>query len=345
MKFKRKIFVLMGGRSKEHEISLISGKEVVRNLDPQKYEILPVIISRDSGTWKLASRENLLVSENPLDLKGTNKELQVRDSINIPSLNSVESIEDKPIVFIAMHGPYGEDGTVQGMLELAGLKYTGSGVLASALGMDKLMFRRVLEKENIPIPKYVSIKKGQKIPNLTKLIGKYPYFVKPHNQGSSVGSSIARNKKELEKSIKNAFKYSDLILIDEYLKGREITCALLGNENPNALPLIEIVPKSGVFFDYKSKYYDGGADEIIPARINKKLTKEIQRISIDVHNKLGCKGFSRVDFIIKNNKYPIVLETNTIPGLTPMSLLPKAAKAAGISYKNLIEKIIEYAEK
>lgn len=343
MKHKKTIFVLMGGRSPEHEISLISGKEVVRNLDSKKYELLPVIISRDSGTWKLVSPSNLLNAQNPLDLKGTKKELQVRESRNIPSLRAV-AIDEKPIVFIAMHGPFGEDGTIQGMLELSGLKYTGSGVLASALGMDKIMFRRVLEKENIPLPKYIVLKKGEKLVNLEKRIGKYPYFIKPSNQGSSVGSSIAKNNKQLQKAIKEAFKFSEQILIDEYLKGREVTCGLLGNSDPIALPIVEIIPKKGDFFDYKSKYYEGGAEEIVPAKISKKLTKEIQNISIKVHKILGCRGFSRVDFIIKDNKYPKVLEINTIPGLTPMSLLPKAAKAAGFSYQKLLDKIIKYAE-
>ena len=333
----------MGGRSPEHEISLISGKEVVRNLDNKKFDILPVIVSRDSGTWKLVSPNNLLNAENPLSLKGTKKELQVRESKNISSLRSVE-MNEQPIVFIAMHGPYGEDGTIQGMLELSELKYTGSRVLASALGMDKIMFRKVLGKENIPMPKYIVLSKGEKIVGLKGKIGTYPYFVKPSNQGSSVGSSIARDKKELTKAIKEANKFSDLILIDEYLKGKEVTCGLLGNDKPFALPIVEIIPKKGDFFNYKSKYYEGGAEEIVPARISVKLTKKIQEISIKVHKIIGCRGFSRVDFIIKDNKYPMVLEINTIPGLTPMSLLPKAAKAAGISYEKLLEKIIKYAE-
>lgn len=339
----KKIFVLMGGRSPEHEISLISGKEVVRNLDSKKFEVLPVIISRDSGTWKLVSPNNLLNAQNPLDLQGTTKELQVKEAKSIPFLRSVE-LNEKPIVFIAMHGPFGEDGTIQGMLELSGLTYTGSGVLASALGMDKVMFRKVLEKENIPLPKYIVLEKGEKIGNIEKRMGKYPYFVKPSNQGSSVGNSIARNKKQLGEAVKEAFKFCKLILIDEYLKGKELTCALLGNKDPMALPIVEIIPQKGEFFDYKSKYYEGGALEIVPAKISKRLTKEIQEISIKVHNILGCRGFSRVDFIIEDNKYPKVLETNTIPGLTPMSLFPKAAKAAGISYQKLLEKIIKYAE-
>jgi len=345
MKSKKTVFVLMGGRSPEYEISLVSGQEVSKNLNRDRYEVLPVVISRDGNNWKIASTKNLLESGNPLDLRKGSKEIEIKDSRNIPSINNAGKGNKNPIVFIAMHGPYGEDGTVQGLLELSNLKYTGSGVLASALGMDKIMFRKLLERERIPIPRYVVVRKNQQEVTFNEKIGGFPYFVKPSNQGSSVGNSIARNKKELLNSLKDAFRYSDSVLVDEYIKGKEITCANLGNTNPKALPLVEIVPKKGEFFDYKSKYYEDGADEIVPARISQKLTRKIQEISIKVHDILGCRGFSRVDFLIKDSNYPVVLEINTIPGLTPMSLFPKAAREAGISYSKLLEKIIEYAEK
>ncbi|MFC1624979.1 D-alanine--D-alanine ligase [Patescibacteria group bacterium] len=345
MKNKRKIFVLMGGRSPEHEISLISGKEVLRNLNNEKFDVLSIFVSRDGSSWRIASTQNILNSKNPLKLRKGNKELQVRNSRKISSIREINKANEDPIVFIAMHGPYGEDGTVQGLLELSSIKYTGSGVLASALGMNKIMFRKILEREKISIPKYKVVKKGQKELNLSKSLGKYPYFVKPSNQGSSVGSSIVRNEKDLSKALTKAYKYGEYALVDKYIKGKEITCSILGNDKPKALPLVEIIPRKGEFFDYDSKYLEDGADEIVPARISKTLTKKIQDISIKVHKILGCRGFSRVDFLIKDNKYPVVLEINTIPGLTPMSLFPKAAKAAGISYPKLLEKIIKYAEK
>lgn len=289
---KIKVVVLMGGRSPEHEISLISGREVVRNLDKKKYDVLPVVVSKDGRKWR-------------------------------PTLP-----KKADVVFIAMHGPYGEDGTIQGMLELAGLKYTGSGVLASALGMDKLMFRKVMRVAKIPVPRVTT---------------KFPCFVKPFNQGSSVGASIARNKKEMGKAIKLARRYADKVLIEEYLRGKEVTCAVLGNEKSHALPVIEIVPLKGEFFDYESKYTESGAEEIVPARISKSLTKKIQKLAIKVYRAIGARGFARVDFILKDNRYPVVLEINTIPGLTPMSLLPKAAREAGYSYSTLLDKIIKYA--
>lgn len=307
---KIKVAVLMGGKSSEHEISILSGQQVVSNLNLNKYEILPVVISK-TGDWK------------------------------------PESILDKKIdiVFIAMHGKYGEDGTIQGMLELSGIPYTGSGVLASSVGMNKGTFRKLMSAENLPIPKYIKIKKGYSVVEITKKLDNGPYFVKPENGGSSVGVSIVKNIDEIKKAVDLSFKHDDNVLVDEYIKGREITCALIGNDNPKALPVIEIKPLKGKFFDYESKYTESGAEEIVPADLGKSLTKEIQDLSIKVYKSLSCKGFGRVDFILKDNKEPIILEINTIPGLTPMSLLPKAARAAGISYSQLLDIIINNAIK
>jgi len=327
IKKKIKVVVLMGGKSPEHEISIISGREVVGNLDKKKYEVLPIIIAKDGKRWRLASKKAILTLPDPLKFKGTRKDITIPQS---KELQGVAGVADKGIdvVFVAMHGPFGEDGTVQGMLELAGLAYTGSGVTASAIGMDKLMFGKVMRAEGIPVPKSTT---------------KFPCFVKPHNQGSSVGASIVRNKKELAKAMKLARKYSDKVLVEEYLVGKEVTCAVLGNEDPKALPVIEIVPLKGEFFDYQSKYTESGAREIVPARISKALTKKVQEMAVKVYKAIGCRGFGRVDFILKDNRSPVVLEINTIPGLTPMSLLPKAAKEAGYSYPALLEAIIKYA--
>lgn len=303
MKKKIKILILSGGKSPEHEVSLISGREVFKNINKKKYQVFSLVIPK-SGKF---------IKPSKIDL-----------------------------IFIAMHGPYGEDGTMQGMLEMMDLPYTGSGVLASALGMDKIAFRKIMKAIKIPIPKYIILNKNDPSSKIFKSL-KGPWFIKPSSQGSSVGTSIARNKKELEKSLRLAFKYGENILVDEYIKGKELTCSVLGNEVPFALPIVEIIPKKSIFFDYKSKYTESGAEEIVPARIPKKIFQKVQSIALKVHKELGCKGFSRVDFLLKDDKDPIVLEINTIPGLTPMSLLPKSAKAAGYSYSELLDKIIEYA--
>jgi len=226
-------------------------------------------------------------------------------------------------------------------LEMVGIPYTGSGVLASSLGMDKIAFRKLMAFEKVPIPNYIILEKGQKL-KIPKDLGGFPYCIKPCDQGSSVGVSIVRNRKDMKRALDAAFKFGDKVLIDEYIKGVELTCAVLGNEDALALPLVEIVPLKGEFFDYDSKYSEGGAEEISPARISDRLTNKTQRLAVDIYKSLGCRGFARVDFILRGDE-PIVLEVNTIPGLTPTSLFPKAAMAAGISYKQLLDKIIKYA--
>ncbi len=342
MKNKIKVLVLMGGKSPEHEISIISGREVVKNLDQKKYEILPVVISKNGLNWTLTDEDSLIGIVDALSLKGTDKDIVLKKSQIIPGVNN---LLDKRIdvAFIAMHGPYGEDGTIQGLLELVGFKYTGSGVLASAIGMDKVMFRKVMLPEGIRLPKYVVVKKDDDLNKAIKVIGKFPYFVKPANQGSSVGASIVNDAGKLKEAVKLALKYGNEVLMDEFINGLELTCAVIGNENPLALPVIEIHPLKGKYFDYESKYSESGSEEIVPARIPKPVFKKVQEIAIKVYKILGCRGFGRVDFILKDNKYPVVLEINTIPGLTPMSLLPKAAKAGGISYTRLLDRIIKYS--
>ncbi len=340
---KLNILVLMGGKSSEHEISLIGGREVVKNLDKEKFNVLPAIISKDGNRLQLVSLNELYELENPLDLKGTNKDLVKRANNELESINEIR--ENIDVVFIAMHGPYGEDGTIQGMLELRGYKYTGSGVLASALGMDKLMFRKVMRSAGIKIPNFLALHSNESRNLDLKLLGKPPYFVKPNRAGSSVGASMVNNIKDLREALEIAFEHDETILIDEFIKGTEITCGILGNDKLTVLPLVEIRPLLGEFFDYDSKYKESGSEEIIPARISKALTKKIQEIAVKVYKEVGCKGFGRVDFILKDGKYPYVLEINTIPGLTPMSLLPKAAKESGLSYTKLLDQMIEYSLK
>lgn len=341
MNKKIRVLVLMGGKSSEHDVSVSSGSEIVRNLDPKKYNIIPVVISRDGSKWMLTDRKSLLKLQNTVSKKETEKEIVLHNSKQIDGIGN-SSIKSVDVVFIAMHGPFGEDGTIQGMLELMDLKYTGSGVLASAIGMDKIMFRKLMKQEGVLVPKYAVVRNGDNFGNVYKILKKFPYFVKPHDQGSSVGASIVHRQADLGKAIKLAHKYSDQVLVDMYVKGIEVTCGVLGNDAPYALPVVEIVPKNK-FFDYESKYSESGAEEIVPARISKKMTAKVQNIAIQVFKAIGARGFARVDFILKDGKTPIVLEINTIPGLTSMSLLPKEAKAAGISYKKLISNIISYA--
>lgn len=313
MNKRLRIAVLMGGRSPEYEISLTSGRKVVKNLDPRKYEVIPVTISKDGQTFQM---------------KGKNYPLSQLSSVNCQ------------LFFIAMHGPFGEDGTIQGFLELIGVLYTGSGVLASALGMDKISSRKLFTQAGLSVPQWMIISRNTNPQSVWSNFTP-PIFVKPSNQGSSIGASLVKRKQDLKKALKLAFGFSRYALVEEYLGGIEVTGSILGNDRPTALPLVEIVPKKD-FFSYEAKYDQRLCEEIVPARINKILTKKAQNAAVTAYQTLGCRGFGRVDMIIKDNRV-YVLEVNTIPGLTPVSLFPKAAQAAGISYPALLDKIIQFA--
>lgn len=294
-----KVVVLMGGDSSERGVSLMSGGEVIRNLDKNKYDVFKID----------------------------------------PAFELEKIKKMKPdIVFIALHGRYGEDGQVQDLLDSWNFIYTGSRGDACRNGLDKINFNKILEKKGIKVPKALLIRNKKEVKKV-KLI--FPVVVKPVIGGSSIGVSIVKESGDLGKAIDEAFKYDSKILIQEYIKGMEITCGIIGNKKPLVLPLVEICPKKD-FFDYESKYSPELCDEIIPARISNDLTKRIQKLSKEIYRIIGCRGFSRIDFILKN-KIPYPLEINMIPGLTPNSLLPKEAKAAGISYPELLDKIIEVA--
>lgn len=305
---KQKIAVISGGMSAEHDVSIESGKQVLENINKKKYTPISIVIPKKDPDWSTI----------------------------------IAQIQEVDCVFIALHGPFGEDGTFQGLCELLKVPYTGPGVLASSLGMDKIRFRYLMENAEIPIPNWISIRSIEEIDSISKKLGKPPYFVKPSDQGSSVGCSIVKRDKDLNNALTEAFSYSDEVIIDEYIQGIELTAAILGNDSLKALPIVEIKPNFGEFFDYASKYDDGGADEICPARISDELANRVQKIALDVYQLLGAKGFSRVDFIMQEEKL-YVLEINTIPGLTPASLFPKAAVAEGISYSELIDLLISYA--
>jgi len=343
MRNKLRVIVLMGGKSPEHDVSLVSGREVVRHLNKDKYEVLPVIISPEGTKWQLKTATEILnLSPDGVGRKDRQELVKREQPLTLASQSIPPelSTKEKTVVFIVMHGPYGEDGTIQGMLELAGLPYTGAKVLASALGMNKIMFRKIIEKEKIPVPQYIVFDKKSKKSQILKKF-KFPLVVKPSDQGSSVGVSIVDTSKELTLALGKAFSYSNFLLIEKYLPGIEITCGVLGNENPIALPVIEIRPKKE-FFDYEAKYQAELCEEIVPARISKRLTKKVQDLAIKVYQAINCCGFGRVDMIISRGR-PYVLEINTIPGLTPNSLFPKEARAAGISYTRLLDRLIELA--
>ena len=310
--------VLMGGPSAEHEVSLATGHNVLENLDRTKYEPVAIKISKDKK-WYVGGK-----------LSNETKALKICD-----------------IIFNALHGSFGEDGKVQALMEYHDARYTGSGICGSALAIDKLRSREIFKLAGLQVPKTLKIRKKDSYQALLKLfVGKvtnFPVVIKPCSSGSSVGVQIVKNHNQLEKAVKDTFKLENKILVEEFVEGKEVTCAVLENFNGQqavALPVTEIVPKKGnKFFNYKAKYMAGQCDEITPAFLDEEITKKVQEIAVKTHQLLGCKAYSRTDMILRGDEV-VVLEVNTLPGLTTNSLLPKAAQVAGLTFSELLDRII-----
>jgi len=347
-KKKIKVAVLMGGPSAEHEVSLHTGEEVVKNLDPRTYIAEPVMITK-TGKWIVVPERSRLIGATAVGSRARAVRALAERA------GSREIVERKTdVVFIALHGKYGEDGTVQGLLDAFGMPYTGSGVLASALGMDKPRSLAIFREAGLLVPDFEIVtraearKRGQNF--MRHAIRRFglPLAVKPADHGSSVGVSIVRKKKQLSGAIREAGKYAKEIIVQKYVKGRELTCGVLEEKTGRllSLPPIEIVPKLGVFYDYQSKYTDGGSEHIIPPHnLPQKTISAVQAAACTAHRALGCRGMSRTDFILDARGDLYVLEINTIPGMTSTSLLPQAAAAADIPFPKLLDMLIAAALK
>jgi len=301
-----KIGVLMGGPSSEREISLKSGKAVYEALKGAGVDALPLDITTDS----------------------------IDENIILIGSSGISC------AFIALHGRFGEDGQVQDILETLKMPYTGSGVSASRLAMDKVSSRQIFESHDLSVPRYKVMHKGSYLSDTASIseIG-FPLVVKPATHGSSIGLSIVREPSGIARALESAFEFDDKILIEEYIKGREMTVGILEDD---ALPVIEIIPSKS-FFDYEAKYQAGMTEYVVPARLDEAIAKNIQSSALSAHRLLGCFGCSRVDLILSERGIPFVLEVNTIPGLTATSLLPKAAKIVGIDFTQLCLKLIRLA--
>jgi D-alanine-D-alanine ligase len=330
---KLKVAVLMGGTSAEREVSLSTGRQILNALDPARYSVyaldtvsgekfLPAGVTADVGTLRVSDGATAVYALTHLPQVGPD---------NRPD-----------VVFIALHGPGGEDGTVQGMLELLNIPYTGSGVLASALAMDKAMSKRVLTAAGVRMPKDVVLKRGASTfePHLAGM--SLPWIVKPSRQGSTIGMTVVHQADELNAALANAWKHDDTALVEQFVSGTEITVPILGNEDLQVLPIVEIVPGSG-FYDYQAKYTPGATDEIVPARVSAAAAAEARRIALLCHRTLGCRGMSRTDMIVAPAGDIYTLEVNTIPGMTPTSLLPRSAEAAGMPFSRLLDRLIDMA--
>lgn len=303
---KIKIGVLFGGKSAEHEVSLQSAKNVINALDQSKYQITSIKIKKD-GKFNL------------------------------------EIVKKFDVIFPVMHGPFGEDGSMQGLLKLAGVPFVGPSVLGSALGMDKDVMKHLFREAGIPIGKFLTFFAGDKISfkEVKNKLG-LPVFVKPANLGSSVGINKVKNEKDWKYALSDAFKYDSKIVVEENINGREIECSVLGNENPIASIPGEIIANQE-FYSYNAKYIDEGSVAEIPAKIDKETAKEIQALAIKVFKVLNCEGMGRVDFFLKKNGDVIVNEINTIPGFTQISMYPKLWEASGLPLPKLLDRLIDLA--
>lgn len=355
---KKRIAVIFGGRSGEHEVSLRSAESIIEALDPDKYEVFPVGITKE-GRWLAGGDPWKVLKEKSYPGECCQTAL-ITDPVNPGFLlwketeggnREIVSFEKIDAVFPVLHGPYGEDGTVQGLLEMANVPYVGSGVLGSSLGMDKVAMKKMFVQNQLPVGKYLfflnenwSGNNDFWIKKITEEIG-FPCFIKPANLGSSVGISKSYNEHELSAGINEALNYDNKILVEAFIYGREIECSVLGDRDVTASVPGEIIPNND-FYDYKAKYVDDRSELIIPANLDSHLTRQIQDMAIESFKVIEGSGMARVDFFVDTEKkYIFINEINTIPGFTSISMYPKLWAASGLPYKQLIDRLIDIALK
>lgn len=350
---KLRVMVLFGGRSGEHEVSLQSSASVIDALDKNKYEILPVGITKE-GSWLVGTTPAKVLEQGfeddllPVTLA---VDPNYQRLVALSEAGEYEAELSKPIdvVFPVLHGTYGEDGCVQGLLELANLPYVGGGVLGSSAGMDKILMKRVFAQVGLSQAKFLGLlrQEWEEDPEGTldcveEAIG-YPSFVKPANLGSSVGISKVRNREELAKAINDAAGYDRKIIVEENIDGREIELSVLGNDEPAASVPGEVIP-CNEFYDYEAKYLADDSELIIPAKLPEEVVAKLQRLAVEVFKAVDCAGMARVDFFVtKDDQQVLVNEINTIPGFTKISMYPKLWEASGLPYSELLDRLIELA--
>lgn len=347
---KVRVGVLFGGKSAEHEVSLQSARNVIDAIDKNKYEVVPIGIDK-AGRWFLSAAEALLPTSKTQGLT------RVQDKTSLVALipegrgelvrpAAPGSLGSVDVVFPVLHGPLGEDGTVQGLLRLADVPFVGPGVLGSAVGMDKDVMKRLLRDAGIPTPKFVTATRTRRTQvDVDAVLAKLglPVFVKPANMGSSVGISKVKVKGDLSRALDEAFLYDDKVLIEAFGGRREIECAVLGNEDPQASIPGEIIPQHE-FYSYEAKYLDeNGALLKIPAELSPKQVAEVQDLAVRTFQVLCCEGMARVDLFLDDAGQFLVNEVNTIPGFTQISMYPKLWAASGVSYPDLIDRLIQLA--
>jgi D-alanine-D-alanine ligase len=351
---KRRVAVIFGGRSGEHEVSLMSAQSVLSVLNPQKYDVLQVGITHD-GRW--VTGEHVLTALQRDETDGLNSAAILPDPNRVslyalkPSASGdiLERLADVDVVFPMLHGSYGEDGALQGLLELADVAYVGAGVLASSVGMDKALFKDVMLANDIPVVESITISRSQidsqmeTVLEQAETVAPYPLFVKPANLGSSVGISKCRSRSDLVEGLMDAARYDRRVLVERGVNAREIEVSVLGNEEAQASLPGEIIP-SDEFYSYAAKYLDDASELIIPARLLAEKIEEIRSLAVKAYKAIDGAGMARVDFLVdKDNGKVYLNELNTIPGFTRISMYPKLWQASGLAYPALVDRLIELA--
>ena len=344
---KIRVAVLFGGKSAEHEVSIQSAKNVVASLDKDKYETVLIGIDK-KGDWHVCPPQYLLESsfghQQTLPTSARVSFITESHGNNLINVSGQENIGDIDVVFPVLHGPYGEDGSMQGLLKLANVPFVGSGVLGSAVGMDKDVMKRLLKGAGLPVADFLVYRKNENIDfgEIEIKLG-LPFFLKPANLGSSIGVSKIKNKEQFEKSLQEAFMFDTKIIVEGFIKCRELECSVLGNNDPKASIVGEVIP-THEFYDYDAKYFDdNGAALKIPADIDDKKVEEVQELAIKAFKALCLDGMARIDFFLSEDGNLYVNEANTIPGFTDISMYPKLWEASGIPQQELIEKLIDLA--
>jgi len=332
----------MGGRSSEHEISVASARSVLESLDPERYEAVTVEIDRE-GKWQLEAGESRALEPGAAGELDEGEGRTAVETLPVPSESVPSTLADVDVVIPILHGPFGEDGTVQGLLELAGVPYVGAGVLGSALAMDKDKFKAVMRDAGIPVTRNITLREGDELQNPYD----YPVFVKPARLGSSVGISKVRSEAELAPAVELAFRHDDKVLVEEFVPGVEVECGVLGsNRSPIASLPGEIVSHGfdePDWYDYSAKYDEGGMDLVVPPRIPQDQVDRVQRLAVESFVAAECDGMARVDFFVREDGEVLVNELNTIPGFTATSVYAKLFEASGIPYPELLDRLVELA--
>jgi D-alanine-D-alanine ligase len=324
MSGRLRVAVLLGGRSSEHEISLASARSVIDALDPERYDTVTVEIGRD-GRWELGTGNG-----------------SVAETLPVPTSKVPATLGEVDVVFPVLHGPFGEDGTVQGLLELAGVPYVGAGVLGSALAMDKDVFKAVMRDRGVPVTRNITLRQGEGPENPFG----YPAFVKPARLGSSVGISKVHDDDELATAVALAFEHDEKVLVEEFVDGVEVECGVLGNEQPEASLPGEIEShgfEGADWYDYSAKYAEGGMDLVVPPRLEQDVIERVQELAVQAFVAGEVEGMARVDFFVRPGGEVLVNELNTIPGFTATSVYAKLFEASGVPYPELVDRLVQLA--